>query len=298
MKNRKANRDWESIFMGVIFGVVLFFAAAVVGSLVKSAHGADVPNPVGPDLQRVSVNVLAGGPQGSGTIFLTLIEGEQSAWVLTANHVITGLRRVNDIIDPDGKERKLIRYDDASIIQETVIAGRAVGEIKYDAKIISVDKRRDIALMRVRRGDFTSVGARFYVGGTIPAAGTEIYHCGAPGGIKTGGTCTLTGGIISRIGVLIPGFGGGSEYGVFDQTDTAALGGSSGGMIALKSDGRYIGMITLGLLGGDNFHWIVPARSILVWADEIGVRWLFDTSIKRPTEKDIDSIILEHTNQR
>ena len=65
-------------------------------------------------------------------------------------------------------------------------------------------------------------------------------------------------------------------------------------MVALKSDGRYIGMITLGLGGGDNFHWIVPARSILVWADEIGVRWLFDESMDRPTEKDIESITLEH----
>ena len=69
-------------------------------------------------------------------------------------------------------------------------------------------------------------------------------------------------------------------------------------MIALKSDGRYIGMITLGLRGGDNFHWIVPARSILEWADEVNVRWLFDKSRKRPTELDINKIVLEHTNQR
>ncbi|MCP4899996.1 MAG: trypsin-like peptidase domain-containing protein [bacterium] len=276
-----------------------FYMAFVILSL-SYVQGlcADVSNRVGPDLQRVSVNVLAGRDQGSGTIFLSLVEGEQSAWVLTANHVISGLREVSDVIDSDGTDKRVIRYADASIIQETVISGRTVGEVKYDAKIISVDKRRDIALMRVRRGDFTSLGARFYLGRTIPAAGTEIYHCGAPGGIETGGTCSLTGGIISRIGVLIPDFGGGSEYGVFDQTDAAALGGSSGGMIALKSDGRYVGMITLGLSGGDNFHWIVPARSILAWADEVGVRWLFDMSLKRPTEEDISEIVLEHTEQK
>ncbi len=294
MKNSEDRDFYKVLVIGVAVGIVI----SVFGVFVSKVYGADVPNPVGPGLQRVSVNVLADGAQGSGTIFLVAIEGEQSAWVLTANHVIDGLREVSDVIDPEGKERKVIRYDDASIIQETVIDGRTVGEVKYDAKIISVDKRRDIALMRVRRGDFTSVGARFYLGRTIPSAGTEIYHCGAPGGIKTGGTCTLTGGIISRIGVLLPSFGGGSEYGVFDQTDTAALGGSSGGMIALKSDGRYIGMITLGLRGGDNFHWIVPARSILKWADEVNVRWLFDKSQKRPTELDINKIILEHTNQR
>jgi hypothetical protein len=109
-----------------------------------------------------------------------------------------------------------------------------------------------------------------------------------------GGTSTLTGGIISRIGVRIPGFGGGSEHGIFDQTDTAALGGSSGGMIAFKSNGQWIGMITLGLWSGDNFHWIVPARSVAAWAEEIDVMWLFDPALERPTEDDVNAIVLEH----
>jgi hypothetical protein len=80
---------------------------------------------------------------------------------------------------------------------------------------------------------------------------------------------------------------------VFDQTDTAALGGSSGGLLARKSDGRFIGMITLGLGSGDNFHWYVPARSIHDWATETNVLWLFDPTCERPTEEDIEKIILE-----
>ena len=271
---------------------------------------------VGPQLQKVSVNVLAGNSQGSGTIFLSKvilddprqppprpydlyspalppgIAMKQAAFIITANHVVDGLREVQSIVGPDGITIKTIRYGDAQIIQEQVELGRTIGEVKYDAKIISVDPRRDIALLRVRKGDFTDTGGVFYLGG-LPVAGAEIYHCGAPGGKETGGTCTLTSGIISRIGVRIPGFGGGSELGVFDQTDTAALGGSSGGLIALKSNGQWIGMITLGLGGGDNFHWYVPVRAVRDWAEEVGVMWLLDPSLDRPTEGDIEGIPIE-----
>lgn len=276
---------------------------AILGALccfaVSKAQGAE---PVGPRLQQVSVNVLSEGSykstQGSGTIFLSEVGGKPAAFVITANHVVVNLREVMTVIGSDGVTKKAIRYADARIIQERVENGRTIGEVKYDAEILNVDPRRDIALLRVRKGDFATKGATFYLGigpyKKIPVAGTEIYHCGAPGGKNLGGTSTLTGGIISRIGVRIPGFGGGSKYGIFDQTDAAALGGSSGGMIALKADGRWIGMITLGLKSGDSFHWIVPARSVAAWAKEIGVMWLLDPTLDRPIEDDISAIVLEH----
>ena len=282
-------REWMSfVFIVVIFAILSFCAISLI-------FGAE---PVGPSLQRVSVNVLAstgyGGTQGSGTVFLSEVSGKPGAFIITAHHVVENLRNVTTVIDSDGTTKKSIRYRDAQVIQEQVQFGRTVGEVKYDARIINVDPRRDIALLRVRKGDFTNFGASFYLGISIPVAGTEIFHSGAPGGKETGGTCSLTAGIISRIGVRIPGFGGGSEHGIFDQTDTAALGGSSGGLIALKSNGQWIGMITLGLGGGDNFHWFVPARSVRAWAEAIDVMWLLDPSKERPTEEDIEAIVLEH----
>lgn len=262
---------------------------------ISRAYGAES---IGPKLQQVSVNVLSEGEfriaQGSGTIFLSQVDGKPAAFIITANHVVVNLREVTTVIGSDGETKKAIRYADAQIIQERVENGRTIGEVKYDARILNIDPRRDIALLRVRKGDFATEGASFYLEKSIPVAGTEIYHCGAPGGKNLGGTSTLTGGIISRIGVRIPGFGGGSEHGIFDQTDTAALGGSSGGMIALRSNGQWIGMITLGLRSGDSFHWIVPARSVVAWAEEINVMWLFDMSLERPTEADISAIVLEH----
>lgn len=281
---------------------VLFLSLLTLGEPPVSAGVT-----VGPMLQSLSVNVYCpksygGGVQGSGTIFLSEVFRDRereatsspAAFILTAHHVVGDLRSVKTVII-GGETKKVVRYKDAQIIQEQVENGRAIGEIKYDAKILSVDTRRDIALLRVRKGDFSNAGAIFYLG-EIPQVGTEVYHCGAPGGKDLGGTSSLTAGIISRVGVRIPGFGGGSELGIFDQTDTAALGGSSGGMLTLKSDGRFIGMITLGLQSSDSFHWFVPARAILEWSDEAKVRWLFDPSLNRPSEADIDSIPLElHT---
>lgn len=279
---------------GFVLCFVLLLSNVVCVAEAPDFTAEHATNRVGPSLQSVSVNVLAGSSQGSGTIFLSIVDGKPAAFIITANHVIDGLRDVESIVDSEGTSRKIVSYQDVQIIQERVLNGRIVGELKFDAKVINADKRRDIALLRVRDGSFSSVGAKFYLGEDIPCAGTELYHCGAPGGKDTGGTCSLTGGIVSRIGVRIPDFGGGSKHGVFDQTDTAALGGSSGGLLALKFDGRFIGMITLGLRGGDNFHWYVPARAILKWSDQIGIVWLFDPSLDRPTENDIDEIPLEN----
>lgn len=275
-----------------------FLSAICVLAICLAATAAEPPESIGPRLQRISVNITcpgsgySGGAQGSGTLILAEVGGKTTTWVLTANHVVKGLREVKDVIGPGGEEKKQVRYRDARIIQEQVQNGRGVGEQTYDAKIINVDPRRDIALLRVRIDKFADDGAVFYRDDAIPQPGTAILHCGSPGGKETGGTCSLTSGIISRIGVRIPEFGG-SEHGVFDQTDTAALGGSSGGLIALQDDGRWVGMITLGLRGGDSFHWIVPIRSVRAWAKAVKVEWLLDPKITRPSETDIQQIPLE-----
>ena len=284
-------------------------ALAVAIALVGSAHAAKpkaasnkpttaAKEPVGIRLQRASVNIRCetslGGVQGSGSLITVEIDGKKTTWVLTAHHVVEDLRHVRTVIGPKGDERKQVYYDDAEIVQEQVENGRVVGEIKFSAKVVNVDPRRDIALLRVRKDDLgPSVrSVTFYLDDQIPVPGTPVLHCGAPGGSSIGGSCSLTHGIVSRIGVTIKEFGG-SEHGVFDQVDCPALGGSSGGMVVLQSDGRWIGMLTLGLRGADNFHWIVPIRSVRQWAKEVGVEWLLDPKAPRPTQADLDKIPLE-----
>lgn len=254
---------------------------------------------VGPMLQATSVNIKSmtgsGGVQGSGTIFLLPKQGDnQQAWVITAHHVVNDQRHVNTVIDSGGKERKVVRYDDVQVVQErqTNDSSRIVGDLRMDAKVISVDPVRDIALLLVRaRGQFQQ-GGRFYTKDIVPVAGTCILHCGAPGGQEIGGSATLTSGIISRTGVRIREYGG-SEEGIYDQVDCAGMGGSSGGMVCLAENGAWIGMITLGLRGGDNFHWFVPFRNVQQWAKTVGVEWLFAKDAKARTEEEIKQIPLE-----
>lgn len=262
-----------------------------------AVSAAEETQVVGPFLQSISVNVccpqgMSSQVQGSGTIVLVQVGGKPAAFVLTAYHVIERQREVKTVIAEGGEERKQVVYRDAQVIQEQVENGRVVGELKYDARIVNGDPRRDIGLLWVRKGDFAEHGARFYLDEMIPQPGTRVYHCGAPGGKEIGGTCSLTTGIVSRLGVRIPQFGG-SEHGVFDQTDCAALGGSSGGLLALESDGRFIGLITLGLRGGDSFHWVVPVRSVREWAKDIKAEWLIDPKAARPSEEDVKKVPLE-----
>lgn len=225
------------------------------------------------NLQSASVNVHAGPYQGSGMLILVPVEGRITTWVLTANHVVEALRHV----DSDG----VVTYGNVEVVQDIVIHNRIVAERQYDAKVVSVDRRRDIALLRVVSDGQFDTGVEFCLDTDIPQPGTGLFHCGAPGGKDTGGTCSLTDGIVSRIGVRIPEFGG-REYGIYDQITCPALGGSSGGLVALANDGRVIGMLTIGLNGCDSFSWMVPVRSILDFARDIDAEWLFDHDLTPP----------------
>jgi S1-C subfamily serine protease len=269
---------------------VISCMCVVLVLLAMPVFGGDA---VGPTLQKMSVNVAAGSSQGSGTIVVVdMVDKTKTTFILTAEHVVRGLRSVRDVIGSDGDTRKQVQYRDAQVIQEQVADGRTVGEVKYDAAVINVDTRRDIALLRVR-ANFVDDGIKFYLDEALLPTGTELFHAGAPGGKEIGGTASLTSGIISRIGVRIPEYGG-AEHGIFDQTSCASLPGSSGGLVALKEDGRWVGMITLGLQGGTTgFNWVVPVRSVKLWVKEIKAEWLLDPKAERPTEEKIKEIPLE-----
>lgn len=276
-------RRWVGLLLAVVF-------CLSCGALMA----ADTH--VGADLQAISVNICCpgnyGSVQGSGTIILVPVGEEITTWVLTAEHVVNGLRKVREVINDEGRTRKQVAYGDAEVVQERMSEGRVVGERRYDAKVISVNATRDVALLRVRIDGEFEQGASFYLDDEIPMPGVALFHCGAPGGKDLGGTCSLTSGIVSRVGVRIPNFGG-SEHGVYDQITCPALGGSSGGLIAMREDGRLVGILTLGARGTDSFHWMVPMRSILDWADDIGARWIFDPNAEHPENADAIDLPLE-----
>jgi hypothetical protein len=99
-------------------------------------------------------------------------------------------------------------------------------------------------------------------------------------------------GNIARVGCRIPSFG---PY-PFDQLNCGALPGSSGGMVTLRqgeNTGQWVGMITLGLRGSDNFHWTVPLRIVRDWAKEVKVEWLLKPNGKT-MKADLEKVPLEN----
>jgi len=66
-------------------------------------------------------------------------------------------------------------------------------------------------------------------------------------------------------------------------------------MVTFESDGRLLGVLTLGLQGTDTFHYAVPVRRIKEWASEINIKWLLDPKEKMPSEDELRKIPLENS---
>jgi len=266
----------------LVWCVILALVAGPAAAQLPTA-----PDKVAEYLQTVSVTLKSSTAQGSGTLIVVPIDGKPVTFCWTAAHVVNSLRQVKEIVAPDGSTKKVVTFADAQVVQELIEDGRRVGEVKMDARIVVFSEKEDLCLLRVRKKGFAVASAVFYEGAEIPKVGSGIFHCGSPGGQEVG-AASVTSGIVSQVGRTF------SEYtGEFDQVDCAAMPGSSGGAVHLK-DGRYIGMITLGIRGGDSFHYMVPIRRVRAWADKMKVDWALGAG-KPPTTAELDALPVEDT---
>ena len=220
-------------------------------------------------IQDVSVTILSPGwGEGSGVVCVTK---DKTCWVLTAAHVVQGLREEREIIDSKtGGKKVAVSFRDAKVIRHLVEDGRTVGRLELDAEVIrysSVD-HHDLALLRVRKREMLAVGCIFYLEDKLPEVGTDLLHCGSL--LGQFGSNSLTAGILSKHGRLINGY-------VYDQTSCPSFPGSSGGGTFLKADGRYVGMLVRG--AGETFSLIVPVRRIKDWAKAVGIDFVIDPSV-------------------
>lgn len=241
-------------------------------------------------LQDVSVTIKSEGKwsksEGSGVLIVREIEGEEVTFVWTAGHVVDNLRSVRDVIDENGRPRKVVEFQDAQIVKELVAEGRRVGEIKMDAMVIkysNADDGHDLALLMVRAKDYSKESARFYLNkdDAIIPIGTSLFHVGSLLGQM--GANSMTTGIVSQVGRIH----GKREY---DQTTVTAFPGSSGGGVFL-TDGRYVGMLVRG--AGEGFNLTVPIRRMKRWALENDVLWAIDPNIESPSLKNLQKIAIE-----
>lgn len=237
-------------------------------------------------LQSASVTVKAGGAQGSGSLVTRTIEGTDYTFVLTAGHVIAEqktYRKVNN----EGKETKVIEFSDINIVQEFQQDGRRVGETNVICRVLAysdADYGEDLAIMVVRKTNFTKATTDFYLDEKIPDIGTELYHVGSLKGQF--GSNSLTTGILSQTGrVFILSNPSGT---IFDQTTATAFPGSSGGGMYRKADGLHLGVLVRG--SGEGFNFIVPARRLNAWCKLVKADWLVDPKAKLPTKDELSKM--------
>lgn len=236
-------------------------------------------------LQEISVTIRAGNAEGSGIIFTRNdAETNKVNFIWTAAHVVRGLRQQRDVISGDGSKRTIVEFKDALVVKEIIEDGRRVGQLSLAAEVIrysDADNGHDLALLRLRKKNFISSSARFYMEKEIPTLGTELYHVGSLLGEM--GANSMTSGIYSQVGRLING-----NY--FDQTTVAAFPGSSGGGVFLK-DGRYVGMLVRG--AGETFNLIVPVRRISEWVKTTKMEWATNPDVSMPSDEELIKMPVE-----
>ena len=279
----------RTCFHRLLLATVMFVGSIPVGHLTAQAgdtKGEDkaatsAPKEVAPYLQDISITIRAGFSEGSGVAF----NRDGTTYVWTAAHVVDGLRTTRKVIDPkSGTMRTVVEFKDAKIVKTLIDKGRTVGRIEIDAEVIrysDADHGEDLALLRVRKKDFITTSAKFYLDAKIPVLGTRLLHVGSLLGQQ--GSNSMTTGIMSQHGRLI-------GKTVYDQTTVNAFPGSSGGGVYLE-DGRYVGMLVRG--AGESFNLIVPARRMLDWAKRAGVLWTLDPKVKVPSAEELKKLPIE-----
>jgi S1-C subfamily serine protease len=268
--------------MKVVASLLLAAALMAVTSV------ANATDPLVQHLQDVSVTIKAGDSQGSGVLFTRKVGDDHVTYVWTAAHVVDGLRKVRTVI-VNGNPKAVVEFQDAQIVQEFRQAGRRIGEVKMDARVVRYSDARqghDLALLEVRKRNFTEATIKFHTGDDIPALGTELYHVGSL--LGQFGSNSLTTGVVSQIGRVLDLGANGT---VFDQTTVTAFPGSSGGGVFLKEDGQYVGMLVRG--AGEQFNLIVPIRRLRDWAKEAKIEWAVDPNLPMPSPEELKKLPVE-----
>ncbi len=241
-----------------------------ISSLVTSPH-------IYRDLQDISVKVVVDSGSGSGVLFCREVAGEWRTFVWTAGHVAGSLRGVNET------------FGNATIEFERRYCGTILKKWEREAKVIAYSDPRsgeDLALLEII-GKYNNVSSVEFSGNEVELVGTKVIHVGSAAGFYN----SVSLGIVSQTGREHRGKS-------YDQTSTMAYPGSSGGG-AYTTDGKCIGLVTLGVGPGLNFY--VPVRRIRAWAKKENIEWAMDASVpmllsRSPTElemanKETDTII-------
>ncbi len=192
------------------------------------------PDPAGPPGDEYVQNSL-----GSGVII------DPRGYILTNEHVLWRASRVHVVMS----DRR-----------------------KFDAEVVGVDPRSDLAVLRIDTGDRPLTAVRAGTSSDL-MIGETVIAIGNPYGLSN----TVTTGVVSALARSIKA--GDRVYSDFIQTDASINPGNSGGPL-LNVDGELIGINTAILDEGQRIGFAIPvdrARKVvddLIRYGEIRVAWL------------------------
>jgi len=177
------------------------------------------------------VRVEADSGQGSGIVY------DATGLILTNAHVVAGSREV------------AIQLADGRVVP---------------AEVIGSDDVRDVAVIQV--SDTTDLVPAIFAPLSTVDVGQTAVAIGSPFGLDQ----TVTAGIVSAVGRVVPSFGNGRVAMI--QTDAPINPGNSGGALA-DIEGRVIGMNTSirtdGTNGNQGVGFAVPAETLELVAQRI-----------------------------
>ncbi len=125
----------------------------------------------------------------------------------------------------------------------------------YRASIIGVDKDTDLALLKLDAPEGTVFPAAELSDATDLEEGTFVMAMGAPWGLSR----SVSMGILSCVNRFLPDQGGG--YNLWLQTDASINLGNSGGPL-VSTDGKVVGINSLGFLLGGDLAFAIPSATV------------------------------------
>lgn len=125
----------------------------------------------------------------------------------------------------------------------------------FDAKVVGSDKTIDFAVLQLElKPDASPLPYAEFGNSSALTEGDFVMAMGAPWGLNR----SVSIGIVSCARRYLEG---NSEYSLWLQTDAAINPGNSGGPL-VNTEGRIIGVNTLGMRTGDNVGFSIPAETI------------------------------------
>ncbi len=130
------------------------------------------------------------------------------------------------------------------------------------ATVVGVDKDTDLALLQVEDAPAAGLPAAGLADSSRLEEGQFVMAMGAPWGLSR----SVSMGILSCVNRFLPGQGGG--YNLWLQTDAAINPGNSGGPL-VDTDGRVVGINSLGMLFGGDMAFSIPSNTVKSVTDSL-----------------------------